>query len=112
MHCLCISRHPDPYPNAYTPNDFLLLILVIKTNVNVKVGGLSSSIVVAHMNTEVQNNMRVRPWDDIEISRPPGLVGRYGDDMDDDTEDGVGNVPISLGSNRRIIDLRIEYKSI
>ena len=60
------------------------------------------------MNSEVRNNLRVSPWDEIEISRPPGTVGRYGDDMDDDMDDDVGNVPISLGENRRNIDLRIK----
>ena len=46
------------------------------------------------MNAEIWNNLRVCLWGDIGISRPPGSVGRYSNNMGNGMEDEVGDVPI------------------
>ena len=63
---------------------------------------------VARMNAEIQNNLIVCPWHGIKISRPPGPVGKYKDDVENNMDNDVGYMPISFGGGRRNIDLRIE----
>ena len=60
------------------------------------------------MNAEVRNNLIVRLWDKTKILKPPGPVGSYGDNMDNNMDNDVGDVLIYLVGGGRNIDLIIE----